>query len=254
MELNAALRRRAILEMIETHGEVKVQGLCVKFMVSEVTIRRDLEILESENRIRRIWGGAVLEGIPLLETMFLDKMNLHQEAKRGIAMKAADLVEDGQVVMLSAGSTTTFIARELKQKKELTVVTTSINIASELAGIENITLIVIGGIVRPGSYAMVGHMAENALRSLNADIAFVGVDGLDLESGFTTPNILEAHTDYVMLQRAARKVIVADHTKFKRVALSPIVPIDGVHVLVTDDAADVHYIQNIKSRGVEVVM
>lgn len=241
------------MKLIEENGMVKVQHLCNRFGVSEVTIRRDLEILESENAVRRVRGGALIESAPALETMFSEKLNLHQEFKRTIAEQAEQLVEDGQVVMLSAGSTTTFIARRLKQKRGLTVVTTAINIAAELAGMKHITLIVIGGIVRPGSYAMVGHMTEQALRSLNADIAFVGVDGVDFSKGYTTPNILEAHTDYVMLQRAARKVIVADHTKFGRISLSPIAQIDEVDVVITDEDLDPGFIARIQNLGVEVL-
>ncbi len=245
-------RRSVILQMLTEHGGVKVQDLCEIFQVSEVTIRRDLEILESKNLITRIRGGAVQQASPALETLFLDRLSLQREAKKSIAACAADIVDDGNVVILSAGSTTTFIARELRKKKELTVVTTAINIASELAGLEHITLVVVGGIVRPGSYAMVGHMAEDALHSLNADIAFVGVDGIDIRTGFTTPNLMEAHVDKVMLQRARKKVIVADSSKFRRFALSPVVGIHDVDLLITDAEGDTEYIDQLKRSGLEI--
>lgn len=254
LDLSAEKRRRAILERIQNEGSVKVQSLCEQFDVSEVTIRRDLDILESENLIRRVRGGAVLETSAVMETIFSEKLSLHQEAKKAIAKRAASLVQDGQVVMLSAGSTTTFIARELIQKRELTIVTTAINIASELAGLEHITLIVIGGIVRPGSYAMVGSMAENTLHLLNADIAFVGVDGVDIRTGFTTPNIMEAHTDSVMLQRANRKVIVADDSKFGKTALSQVADIKDINTLITNSTENKEYIEMLEKMGLEVLL
>lgn len=252
---SATQRRQAILDMLEGTGTlVKIPRMCETFGVSEVTIRRDLEILESENRIKRVRGGASLETTPMFETVFSDKMSHNQTAKHMIAACAAELVEDGQVVMLSAGSTTTFIARQLKKKRTLTVVTTAVNIASELAGLEHITLIVIGGIVRAGSYAMVGYMADHALQSYNADVAFVGVDGVDVHAGFTTPNPMEAHTDRVMLQRAATKIVVADSSKLKRAALTPIAKIGEVNYLITDSSAAEDYIEKLEAEGVNVIM
>jgi len=252
--VSASERRNLIAQSVKEHGKVTMENLRAWFDVSEVTLRRDLEILESQNLCRRIRGGAVPNTGAPLEMMFQEKLLLVPEAKREIAIAASAMVSDGQVVMLSAGTTTTYIARELAYKRELTVVTSSINIAAELANYDHITLIVIGGIVRKGSYATVGHMADQSLTSLNADFSFVGVDGVDIHAGFTTPNLMEAHTDMMMLRSTTNGVIVADSTKFGKIALSPVAKVDDTIVLLTDSHADEEYVSELKARGCRVVL
>lgn len=252
--LSAFDRRRHIVACVQEQGGVRLEQLRTLFKVSSVTLRRDMEILESKNLITRVRGGAVANTVPPLETLFQEKLSEHPDEKREIAAAAAALVSDGQVVMLSAGTTATYIARELVKKHDVMVVTSAINIAAELAGYENITLIVIGGIARPGSYAMVGHMADQALSTLNADFSFIGVDGVDLTAGFTTPNLMEAHTDGVMLRAGRKSVIVADHSKFGRVALSPVARLQEASMLITDHGADAAYIAALRERGCQVIV
>lgn len=250
--VRAAERRKRIVEYVDRLGEVRMEQLRDWFGVSEVTLRRDLEILESQNFLRRVRGGAVPNVNPPLESRFQERLDLRTAQKREIAIAAAELVKDGQVVMLSAGTTTTYIARELLKKKELTVITTAINIAAELAGYEHITLIMIGGVVRPGSYAAVGHLADDALQQINADFAFIGVDGVDLESGFTTPNLMESRTDSMMLRAASQGIIVADSSKFGRVTLSPVARIDEPTMFITDSDAPEEYVVQLRERGCNV--
>jgi DeoR/GlpR family transcriptional regulator of sugar metabolism len=252
--LRAAERRKRIVEYVQRFGEVRTEQLSEWFGVSEVTLRRDLEILESQNRLRRVRGGAVPNTTPPLETRFQERLELRTAQKREIAAAAAELVKDGQVVMLSAGTTTTYLARELLKKNELTVITTAINIASELAGHDHITLIMIGGVVRPGSYATVGHLADEALLQINADFAFIGVDGIDLDSGFTTPNLMESRTDSIMLRAAAQGIIVADSSKFGRVTLSPVARIDEPTMLITDSDAPEDFVAQLRQRGCKVLI
>ncbi len=252
MELSASERRHQIVRYVQETGKMKTDQLCSIFEVSEVTLRRDLEILESQNLIRRIRGGAIPNTSPPLETLFQEKLSLNTRYKKDIAVATASLVADGHVVMLSAGTTTTYIARELVKKRELTIVTSAINIAGELAGYDHITLVVIGGIARKGSYATVGHMADQALTSLNADFSFIGVDGVDLQAGFTTPNLMEAHTDVMMLRAANRGVIVADHSKFGKIALSPVARVNEASLLITDHDANPEYVAELQQRGCNV--
>lgn len=248
----ASDRRKRIVGYIQEFGEVRVDDLKEKFAVSEVTLRRDLDILESEYVIRRVRGGAVLNDNPPLEQLFQEKMALFVAEKRSIAKTAANMVSDGQVVMLSPGSTTTHIARELLEKKSLTVITSAINIAAELSGRENITLVTIGGIVRSGSYAAVGHMADEAIAQMNADYAFVSVDGVDAAAGFTTPNLLESRLNITMLKSALHPVIVSDHSKFGRVALSPVAKLSEVAAFITDAGAPSSYVRTLQSLGCPV--
>lgn len=248
----ASDRRRQIVEWIRSHGEVRIEDLKDRFAVSEVTLRRDLDILESEYVIRRVRGGAVLNEQLPFEQLFREKMELAIDEKRKIARYAARLVDDGQVVMLSPGTTTTLIARELMSKRGLTVVTSAVNIAALLAGRENVTLVTIGGIVRAGSYAAVGHMADEAIEQMNADFAFVSVDGVDVSAGFTTPNLLESKTNITMLSSANQGVVVADHTKLGRVALSSVAKLSDVAMFITDDGAPAREVQRLREYGCTV--
>ncbi|WP_303802652.1 DeoR/GlpR family DNA-binding transcription regulator [Alicyclobacillus macrosporangiidus] len=251
--LSAEERRQRIADWVAECGEVRIDQLRHFFGVSEVTLRRDLDILESQNRIRRVRGGATANPASALETRFQEKMGLNTAEKRQIAAAAAAMVEDGQVVMLSAGSTTTYLARELLKKRHLTVITPAINIAAELAGHPHITLVMIGGIVRPGSYAAVGHLADEALTQMNADFAFVGVDGVDVQAGFTTPNLMESRTDKMMLHSATRGVIVADRSKFGRVTLAPVARIDEPDLWITDDGMPEETLARLREAGCRVV-
>lgn len=252
--LSASERRAQISKIVFSLGEVRIEQLRDIFNVSEVTLRRDLEILESQNMIRRVRGGAVPNTTPPLETLFQEKLSSHTDKKREIAAVAASLVEDGQVVSLSAGTTTTYIARELMKKKELTIVTTAVNIAAELAGNDHITLVMIGGIVRKGSYASVGHIADEALSSMYTDWAFIGVDGVDLQGGFTTPNLLEGRTDSIMLRTATKGVIVADHSKFEKIAFSPVARVNEPYLFITDNGAPEEYVRLLREKGCNVLV
>ncbi|MFB5192342.1 DeoR/GlpR family DNA-binding transcription regulator [Alicyclobacillus fastidiosus] len=246
-------RRDFIVEYLKEHGETRIDQLSELCEVSEITLRRDLEILESQNRIRRVRGGAAPALANPLEEMFHEKLSLNTREKREIARTAAALVQDSQVVILSAGTTTTYIARELTKKQNITIVTSAINIAAEVAPYSHITLVMIGGIVRSGSYAAVGHLADDALDNINADIAFVGVDGVDTESGFTTPNFMEARTDTMMLKSATTGYIVADDSKFGKVKIARVARLDEPSGLIVNRSASDDFINELEMRNCRVI-
>jgi DeoR/GlpR family transcriptional regulator of sugar metabolism len=245
-------RRKKIIDLLKEEKILKVSDISQLLKVSDVTIRRDFDYLEQEGMVKKIPGGAVLTGQSAKENSLQEKENYCKYEKMLIARKCAEMVKDNDIVMLSAGSTTTYLARELKEKKNLTIVTTGINIGHELSGLSNIHLVIAGGTVRSMSFAMVGHIAENTLKSVKADIAFIGVDGIELNAGYTTPDLSEAHTDVVMMQSAKRSIVVADHTKFGKTAFSVVAPLEQVDEIVTDAGVDEYYVQAIRNRGVKV--
>lgn len=249
----AAERRALIVEYIEKHGETRIDQLSDLYQVSEITLRRDLEILESQNRIRRVRSGAAPNLANPLEEIFHEKLSMNTREKREIAQMAAALVQDRQVVVLSAGTTTTYIARELIKKQNLTIVTTAINIAADVAPHSHITLVMIGGVVRTGSYAAVGHLADDALDNINADIAFVGVDGVDLQVGFTTPNLMEGRTDTMMLKAASTGYIVADSSKFGKVKMARVARLDEPQGLIINRNAPEDFITELETRNCRVI-
>src|ERR1700758_975238 len=207
-------RRRLIVEMLHREGRVLVTSLARHFRTSQITIRKDLEVLDNQGLIQRTHGGALpLQSGALLDPTLREKENQHREEKIRIAMAAAKMVEEGQSVLLDSGTTTTAIARALKDIKKLVIITNAINIAAEVAG-TNIEVILTGGVLRKNSFSLVGPVAEESLQKLNADLLFLAVDGFDVRYGLTTPNVLEARVNRVMAESARRVVVVCDSSKF----------------------------------------
>src|SRR5258705_3244777 len=247
-------RRRAILESVNREGRVLVGELAHQFDTSEVTIRKDLEILHAHGLVHRTHGGA----LPSRETALADptlreKERLHRKEKHRIAQAAAAMANEGQVVVLDSGSTTTAIARALRTFHNLTVVTNSVNIAAELAGTD-LEVILTGGTLRKNSFSLVGPIAEDMLRRLTADILFLGVDGFDVQYGLSTPNILEAKVNRVMVDVSKTVVAGCCASKFGRRSLSLILPPSALHRVITDRAAPKSDMKKLQKAGIEVTL
>src|SRR5580698_10255990 len=180
-------RRREILAVLHRDGRVLVNDLARHFRISQITIRKDLEFLDGQGVIQRTHGGALpVQAGALLDPSLRDKEKLRRREKIRIAQAAIRLVEEGQSLLLDSGTTTTAVARALKDKKRLTVITNAINIAAELAGTQ-VEVVLTGGMLRKNSFSLVGPLAERTLRQLSADILFLGVDGFDTKAGLFTP-------------------------------------------------------------------
>jgi DeoR family transcriptional regulator, aga operon transcriptional repressor len=246
-----AERVGAILEHLSAHGSVSVADLAAELAVSPATIRRDLELLDDQRLLTRTHGGAVGQGV-LYELPLRYKTGRHQQEKRRIAAEAATRVADGEAVGLTGGTTTTEVARVLVERQRLTVVTNALNIASELAIRPNLKLVVTGGWARSESYELVGPLAEQSLAGLNLDTVFMGVDGISFEAGLMTHHEVEAHTNMALMERARHAVVVADSSKIGRTAFARICPIERVHELITDAAADAAALVAIREAGVLV--
>jgi len=232
----ARQRQAIILERVREAGAVRVADLVRELGVSDMTIRRDLEILHDQGVLEKVHGGATAPaGNALFEPGFAVKSSLQQVEKDAIADAAVGLVEPGMAVGVSAGTTTFALARRLADIRGLTVVTNSIRVADVLdqSGGADQTTILTGG-VRTPSDALVGPFAVAALRTLHVDIVFVGVHGMDPHSGFTCPNLLEADTDRALIEAGRRLVVVADHSKWGVIGISSIARLDQADVLVTD--------------------
>lgn len=247
-------RRRAILEITNRHGRVLVKELAQRFTTSQVTIRKDLEELHSHGLLQRTHGGAlpVSEGV-LSDPASREREKLCRREKLRIAVAAARLVREGQVIILDSGTTTLAIARALRHFKNLTIVTNAVNIAAELAGSAT-EVILTGGTLRPNSFSLVGPIAEDTLRRLNADILFLGVDGFDVHYGLSTPNLLEAKVNRVMVDVSRRVVAVCDSSKFGRRSLSLIVPTSALQQTITDRRIPKSDLRSLKKAGVEVTL
>ncbi len=247
-------RRRAIIELLNRQGRVLVAELGRHFETSQVTIRKDLEVLHAHGLVHRTHGGALPARESALEDPTLrEKEKLHRQEKMRIAQNAASKVKEGQVVILDSGTTTTAVARALRNFKNLTIITNAVNIAAELAG-TSVEVILTGGTLRQNSFSLVGPIAEETLRRLSADILFLGVDGFDAHFGLSTPNLLEAKVNRVMVEVAKRTVAVCDSSKFGRRSLSLIAPPSALKEVITDRGAPKSDIRILKQAGIEVTL
>lgn len=251
--MRQAERLGAILEELSADGSVSVAALVERLGVSPATIRRDLERLEGQHLLTRTHGGALAQGV-LYELPLRYKASRHEEEKRRIAEAAAERVVEGATVGLTGGTTTTEVARQLVDRRRLTIVTNALNIAGELAIRPNIKLVVTGGTGRSESYELVGPLAVQSLSRLHLDLAFVGADGVSAEDGLTTYHEVEADTNRALIQRAKRVVVVADGSKLGRATFAQICPIDMVHELITDGRADQEEIDRIRNAGASVTV
>ena len=247
-------RRRAVLDIVNHEGRVLVKDLAQRFETSQVTIRKDLEVLHSQGAIYRTHGGALpVRTGALLDPSLREKEKLHRKEKLRIGAAAARLIQEGQSVVLDSGTTTTMIARQLREFRNLTVITNAVNIAAELAGTA-VQVILTGGILRENSFSLVGPLAEETLRRLSADVLFLGVDGFDVHFGLTTPNLLEAKVNRVMTEIARRTIVVCDSSKFGRRSLSLIAPPSMVHQTITDSRIPKSDLRALEEAGIEVTL
>jgi DeoR family transcriptional regulator of aga operon len=247
-------RRRQILDLVSQEGKVLVQHLAKRFSTSQVTIRQDLEALHAQGLLHRTHGGALpVRSAALLDRSLREKEKLFRREKHRIAAAAGRLVKGGQSVVLDSGSTTTAVARVLRQFHQLTVITNAVNIAAELAGTP-VEVILTGGILRENSFSLVGPLAEDALGRLSADILFLGVDGFDVRLGLTTPNLLEAKVNRVMIEIARRRVVVCDSSKFGIRSLSLISGPSAIHEVITDRGISNSDLTSLREAGIDVTV
>jgi DeoR family transcriptional regulator, aga operon transcriptional repressor len=247
-------RRRRILELLDKEERATVEGLADQFDVSTVTIRGDLDVLADRGTLVRSHGGA-LKHLEQADVRLSVKETLNHHEKVRIGHAAARLIHQGDTIILDSGTTTAEVARQLKflKLKSLTVITNGLNIAMQLANLPHVRLIMIGGLLRQTSYSTVGPQAEQVLSGLNADHLFLGVDGLDPTIGLTTPDLLEAQLNALMIRASREVTVVADSSKFFRRSLSVIAGLSDIQRVITDRDADPQLVETLRARHIDVV-
>jgi len=247
-------RRQHIFKAIEASGVASVRDLAQRFDVSMITIMRDLQELEQEGLIRRVHGGAISVRGASYEPPFSARESQLSPEKQRIALKAVELVADGDSIILDVGTTTLEIARALKGKRNLTVLVTNLRAALELASQPAIQVIVIGGKLRSSELSMIGHLAEQTLRTFQVDKAFIGVGGVTVSHGLTEFNFDEAGTKRTMIERARQAIVVADHTKFGKIMLTQVAPLSDVSLLITGSELDEDQKHELEEAGVALLL
>ncbi len=251
-------RRQVIARLLDEEGRVSVAELALRFGVTDVSIRRDLMILEDAGRLRRVHGGAVTTSRNRRDGAYATKARENRDLKTRIGLAAAALIRPEDVVVFDSGSTVAQVAvhtpAALRRGSAITVVTNSLPVIEEISGWDGPHLIVLGGLYLPDHQALVGPQTIADLRELSADIGFIGCDGLTEETGLTTPHVLVAEVGATMVGRARRVVAVADATKLGRRGFTPIAPLRAIDVLVTNEEADTTQVQLVRDAGIEVIL
>ncbi len=246
-------RQMAILEYLNQETTASVAVLSQKFNVSEMTIRRDLDWLEDQGYLRRIYGGAMATDLASFALAFQARAEQFLEEKKRIGRAVAEMIQHGESVILDAGTTVLQVAKHLRDK-HITVVTNSLPVLLELSPITTIEVFMIGGVFSRSALATVGTQVGEFLKKIWVDKLFLGVEGVDVSSGLTVPDVLEAHNKKCMIQSANKVYVLADHSKLGRSALHSIVPLSDVDVIVTDNGASEEMVARLKEHlGVIVV-
>lgn len=250
-ELLPAQRQRMIKDFLVEAGFVSIADLGKKFQVSEMTIRRDLEALERQGLIQRTYGGAQSTEPTFFEMSFQAKSSQHEAEKRRIGQAAAALIQEGRTILLDSGTTTDQILRNVKDIRA-TIISNALNIILEAIKHPNLEILVAGGMLRKGLSYTTGPQTSDFMKTIRADILFMGVEGVDVRAGFTVPDLLNADNKRAMAKASQRVIVVTDHSKLGRVSTSSIFPLDGANLLITGVEADPIIIEQLR-RHIEVM-
>ncbi|MEW5816288.1 MAG: DeoR/GlpR family DNA-binding transcription regulator, partial [Spirochaetota bacterium] len=230
-------RRIKILELLSKNGSVEVSELARLFHLSEMSIRNDLNYLARNGKLQRTYGGALIGSTSKLELSLREKQQKNMREKSIIGKAAAEFIHDGDTIMLDSGTTTQQLAKNLVNRKNITVITNGINIVNTLAGIEGITLYTVGGQINARSFAIVGSEAEKSLKGYLAGVCVISVDGVDLKRGLTNNSQQDVNVTRILIQQSEKKILLCDSSKLGQIALIPICPLNTIAILVTDESA-----------------
>ncbi|HIS93176.1 MAG TPA: DeoR/GlpR transcriptional regulator [Candidatus Alectryocaccomicrobium excrementavium] len=252
------LRRKKIMELLAQNGEVRIDELAQLFGTTEVTIRSDLSALEEEGGLQRTTGGAIQTVRNFYNLDFLQRAHENIEYKQQVGRSVAELIRDGETLMINAGATMNEVARALKTKRNLSIVTDSVIVALELGGIQTFKVILLGGNINVQYAFTHGADALEELENYRADHAILSIDGISAEAGLTTYHSEEAVIDRSMMKRSRSVIIAADFTKIGHESFSNVSPLNQKMTLITNDIAErgdlrkiLPYCMNIYLTGIE---
>jgi DeoR/GlpR family transcriptional regulator of sugar metabolism len=246
-------RLQLIEDLIRERGSVRGRDLVDVLGVTDETVRRDLARLADKGLVRRAHGGAVAVR-PGDETDTSFRLREHEREKIAIGRRAAELVANGSSIILDSGTTTLCLARALRPKPDLVVVTTAVTNALELVGNPGTTVIMTGGVIRPTTFGASGQLAAATLRGLHVDQTFLAIHSVSADGGLTYPLFEEVDAKRAMIDAASEVILLADHSKFGRQALVRVAPITAVHRIITTPGVDPDELAAIRDLGIEVIV
>lgn len=227
-------RKNEILRKLRAEQRVLVSELALYYNVTEETIRRDLDKLEKDGYATKTYGGAILGNSTKTDLSYTIRNKTNVEAKTVIASLAAKLVEDGDHIMLDDSSTSLYVAKKLKEKKGLTVITNSVELVAELANVDGWTLLLTGGRLKPESLALVGSQTQQMLRQYHVDKVLMSCKGIDMEAGLTDSSEFHSDTKRSMIGAARQRILILDSSKFDKISFVTISHFDAIDTVVTN--------------------
>lgn len=252
--MTIAERHKYILETLHQAGYVSVAELSKELNVTMVTVRKDLKILEDKGHLFRTHGSATPAAPYVNDRPVQEKKLVHVEQKISIAKKAAEFLQDNDAIIIGSGTTVLAFSQAIPKNLPLTVLTGAMNVTMALMDNLAIELVQLGGVVRKSSSSVVGHYAEEMIRGFACSKLFLSVDGIDLEFGLTTTNMMEAHLNMQMIRSVQKTIILADSSKFGKKGFGKIAALEDVDVIITDRGLSEHYIQKLEEKGIEVIL
>ncbi len=251
--MNKLERQNQICDYVSRRGTVSVKDLCAIFPTSEATIRRDLENLDILNRVKRTHGGASAIAVAEKQQAIYKRQLINAQEKDSIARVAANLIDDGDTIFLGTGSSVLGIAKYLKGKHDLTVISNSLPVINELIETD-IDVIIIGGLLRKSELSCIGHIAEISLKELRADKVIMGADAIHVKQGLTNGYVDERITDRTILDIASEIIIVADTTKFEKTKSFFLLSLSKIDVIVTDWRIPADIVSQFENESVKIIV
>lgn len=247
-------RRAKIIKKLELNGQVRVLELSNEFNVSDVTIRNDLAQLEEKGLLIRSRGGAMKPQRVGIDYKLFEKSKRNLKEKQAIGKKAAELLNEGDTIIIDSGTTAMEVAGNLSKFENITVITNALNIASQLSNFDKIKVIMLGGMLRHNSLSLTGPIAENSLKNYYCDKLIIGVDGIDSQYGISTPNIEEAQLNRLMIEISKEVIVVTDSSKFLRRSFAFIAPMKDVDTVITDTNIPKEELQRLENLGLRAIL
>ncbi len=247
-------RHQKILELLQLNGTVSVNELSKLLDVSSVTIRKDLGMLEEKKLLYRSHGGAIQIDPYIANRHVLEKAKHFPEEKKRIGMKAVELLQANDAIMIASGTTVLAFAQCIPVEANLTVITSAMNVAMALLNCQQVEVIQLGGIVRHTSTSVIGDYAERMLGNFSCSKLFLGVDGIDLKYGLTTTNSMEASVNRVMIEAAQKTIVLSDSSKFGRRGFGKICNLDVVDQIITDSGLAPKVVEDLEDMGIKVTI
>ncbi|MEX2592958.1 MAG: DeoR/GlpR family DNA-binding transcription regulator [Anditalea sp.] len=252
--MSIAERHKLILDKLQLAGYVSVAELSRKMNVTMVTVRKDLKMLEEKGLLFRAHGSATPVYPYVNDRSVHEKELVHVDEKRSIARKAVELITENEAIIIGSGTTVAAFAQAIPKKFRLTVLTGAMNVTMSMMDSPEVEIVQLGGLVRKSSSSVVGHYAEEMVRNFACSKLFLSVDGISLDYGLTTSNMMEAHLNARMIRSVQRTIVLVDSSKFGKKGFGKICDLEDIDQIITDKGLSDHYVQKLEEKGIEVIV